>query len=201
MIHCDKKSHQPEDTEYYSVFWHLALNVSQPHVSQALTSGAVHHPSPHKHLTVIESDWWTGDICFFFYSCQGSWSPSLRVFWDTRVGDNIYRAWNGGDHDGDALSAWRGTELSGEYLMLDAGRPFGYTRVLVISLPGYNFRIEWIGLVVGCRHSLGSIFIWRLTSISTNNQPEQNSVISYQPIQGINSTAQSVMPRIHGSKR
>lgn len=183
MIHCDKKSHQPEDTEYYSVFWHLALNVSQPHVSQALASGAVHHPSPHKHLTVIESDWWTGDICFFFYSCQGSWSPSLRVFWDTRVGDNIYRAWNGGDHDGDALSAWRGTELSGEYLMLDAGRPFGYTRVLVISLPGYNFRIEWIG-IGGWVQTQPGFYIHLEIDIDIYKQPtrtEQCNIVSTNP--------------------
>ena len=81
---------------------------------------------------------------------------------------------------------------------------------LVLMLEDY-FGIQstcypaaWIilELVVGCTlysaDTACSTFIWGLTLMSTNNQPEQ---AVYQPIQGLNSTPQGVMPRIHGSKK
>ena len=70
------------------------MNVSQPHVSQALASGTVHHPSSiiHPRINISLSsnliDGLGASVSFFIPAkAIVAQSPG---FLDTRVGDNIY---------------------------------------------------------------------------------------------------------------
>ena len=201
MIHCDKKSHQPEiqSTIQYSDILHECLPAScQSSFSIGHRPSSIIHPRINISLSSNLIDGLGASVSFFIPAkAIVAQSPG---FLDTRVGDNIYRAWNGGDLDGDALLhiciciSW-GTE-SGEVSGANARRLFWYTEYLLSSCLD-NFRIGgWVSLYSA--DTACSTFIWGLTLMSTNNQPEQ---VVYQPIQGLNSTPQGVMPRIHGSKK
>lgn len=178
MIHCDKKSHQPEiqSTIQYSDILHKCLPAScQSSFSIGHRPSSIIHPRINISLSSNLIDG-LGTFVSFFIPAKAIVAQSLG-FLDTRVGDNIYRAWNGGDLDGDALLhiciSW-GME-SGEVSGANARRLFG--------IQSTCYPAAWIilELVVGCTlysaDTACSTFIWGLTL----NQNRQCNTVSTNP--------------------
>ena len=195
MIHCDKKSHQPEiqSTIQYSDILHECLPAScQSSFSIGHRPSSIIHPRINISLSSNLIDGLGASVSFFIPAkAIVAQSPG---FLDTRVGDNIYRAWNGGDLDGDALlhiciCISLGME-SGEVSGANARRLFWYTEYLLSSCLD-NFRIGgWVYSVL-CRHSL--FYIHLGIDIDVYKQPTRTGSVSTNP------GTQFHTPRCHAS--